>query len=157
MPVVLIAMVPFGYVLVGNCDKNRQTKDSNISLSKVTLTTNSATDQGPTTKSILLKTKTLISAMYTWHTHMAHLQLLRACEKWVSELTTTTQVLPTHSSGCGEGGQVTDVRREPNGSDALNGGSYVVFKSKSLKTKCRNHLPDDLGSCLTEKMAPASG
>ena len=95
--------------------------------------------------------------MYTWHTHMAHLQLLRACEKWVSELTTTTQVLPTHSSGCGEGGQVTDVRREPNGSDGLNGGSYVVFKSKSLKTKCRNHLPDDLGSCLTEKMAPASG
>ena len=95
--------------------------------------------------------------MYTWHTHMAHLQLLRACETWVSELTATTQVLPTHSSGCGEGGQVTDVRREPNGSDGLNGGSYVVFKSKSLKTKCRNHLPDDLGSCLTENMAPASG
>ena len=76
----------------------------------------------------------------------------------MSELTLTTQVRPTHNSGCGERGQVIDIRREPNSSDALNGGSYVVFKLRYfLKTKCRNQLPDDLGSCLTEKMAPASG
>jgi hypothetical protein len=51
----------------------------------------------------------------------------------MSELTPATQIRPTHSSGCNEGGQVIDVRREPNGSDALNGGSYIVFKSRSSK------------------------
>jgi hypothetical protein len=51
----------------------------------------------------------------------------------MSELTVTTQVRPTHNSGCGERGPVIDVRREPNGSNALNGGSYVVFKLRFFK------------------------
>jgi hypothetical protein len=71
----------------------------------------------------------------------------------MSELTPATQIRPAHNSGCGEGiegghvgdvgqghvghvGQVIDVRREPNDSDALNGGSYVIFKLRSSKTKC---------------------
>ena len=54
----------------------------------------------------------------------------------MSELTVTTQVRPTHNSrGCGEGVQVIDVRREPNGSNALNGGSYVVFELRSFKRR----------------------
>jgi hypothetical protein len=51
----------------------------------------------------------------------------------MSELTANTQVRPTHTSGRSEGGQVSDLRREPNGSDALSGGSYVVLKLRSFK------------------------
>ena len=66
---------------------------------------------------------------------MTHLQLPQTYEKYMSKLTPATQIRPTHNSGCGEGGQVIDVRRKPDGSDALNGGSYVVLKIRSFEDK----------------------
>jgi hypothetical protein len=65
---------------------------------------------------------------------MTHLQLLRTREECQSQRQ-QQQEQPTHTSGCDERGQVTDVWIEPNSSDALSGGSYELklrrFKDRS--------------------------